>query len=61
LFTLKGSIIWSIAIPMAASNALGGMIGARLAIRKGNRFIRIFFLLVIIGTLLRFAFDILKK
>jgi len=61
LFTLKGSIIWSIAIPMAASNALGGMIGARLAIRKGNRFIRIFFLLVIIGTLLRFAYDIFLR
>jgi uncharacterized membrane protein YfcA len=61
LFMLKGSIIWSIALPMAASNALGGMIGARLAIKKGNQFIRIFFLIVIIGTLIRFAFDVFLK
>lgn len=61
LFMLKGSIIWSIALPMAASNALGGMIGARMAIKKGNRFIRIFFLIVIVGTLIRFAYDVFLK
>lgn len=61
LFMLKGSIIWSIAIPMAISNAIGGIIGAKLAINKGNQFIRIFFLIVIIGTLLRFAFDVFLK
>ena len=58
LFLIKGTIIWSIAIPMAISNALGGIIGARLAIIKGNKFIRIFFLIVIIGTLIRFGYDI---
>jgi len=61
LFVLKGSIIWSIAIPMSICNALGGMLGAKLAIHKGNQFIRIFFLLVVIGTLLRFAYDIFFK
>ncbi len=61
LFVLKGSIIWSIAIPMAVSNALGGILGARTAIAKGNQFIRIFFLLVVFGTLLRFGYDIFFK
>ena len=58
LFLIKGTIIWSIAIPMAICNALGGIIGARLAIIKGNKFIRIFFLIVIVGTLIRFAYDV---
>ncbi|WP_432221539.1 sulfite exporter TauE/SafE family protein [Flavobacterium sp. TMP13] len=58
LFTLKGKIIWSIALPMAACNALGGWLGAKLAINKGNSFIRVFFLVVVIGTLLRFAYDV---
>jgi uncharacterized membrane protein YfcA len=58
---MKGSIIWSIAIPMAVSNALGGILGARTAIAKGNQFIRIFFLLVVFGTLLRFGYDIFFK
>lgn len=60
LFVLKGKIVWAIAIPMAFCNALGGFIGAKLAIKKGNGFIRIFFLLVVVGTLLRFGYDVFK-
>jgi len=58
LFVLKGKIIWAIAIPMAVCNAIGGWTGAKLAIKKGNGFIRIFFLIVVIGTLLRFGYDV---
>ncbi len=61
LFVLKGKIIWAIAIPMAICNAIGGWVGAKLAIKKGNGFIRIFFLLVVIGTLIRFGYDIFFK
>lgn len=58
LFVLKGKIIWAIAIPMAVCNAAGGWIGAKLAIKKGNGFIRVFFLIVVIGTLIRFGYDV---
>ena len=61
LFLLKGTILWSVAIPMAVSNGIGGMLGARLAIFKGNQFIRVFFLLVVIATLIRFGYDIFFK
>lgn len=61
LFVLKGKIIWAIAIPMAACNALGGWVGAKLAIRKGNGFIRVFFLIVVVGTLIRFGYDVFFK
>jgi uncharacterized membrane protein YfcA len=47
-----------VALPMAVCNAVGGMLGARMAIMKGNKFIRIFFLVIILGTLLRFAWDV---
>ena len=58
LFVLKGKMIWAMAIPMAFCNAFGGWIGAKLAIKKGNSFIRIFFLVVVIGTLIRFGYDV---
>ncbi|MFZ4105038.1 sulfite exporter TauE/SafE family protein [Flavobacterium sp.] len=61
LFVLKGKIIWAIAIPMAVCNALGGWMGARLAIKKGNGFIRIFFLIVVFVTLIRFGYDVFLK
>ena len=61
LFVIKGKIIWAIAIPMAICNAIGGFVGAKLAIKKGNGFIRIFFLIVVIGTLIRFGHDVFFK
>ncbi len=59
LFTIKGKILWTVALPMAASNAIGGITGARMALKKGNDFIRIFFLFVVLATLLRFAWEVL--
>ncbi|HEX6332651.1 MAG TPA: TSUP family transporter [Flavisolibacter sp.] len=61
LFLFKGHIIWMAAIPMAICNAAGGALGARMAIARGNRFIRIFFLFVVVATLLRFTYDIFVK
>lgn len=58
LFVIKGKIVWIIAIPMAFCNALGGFIGAKLAIKKGNTFIRKFFLFVVVLTLIRFGYDV---
>lgn len=61
LFVLKGKIIWTIAIPMAVCNVTGSWLGARLAISKGNGFIRIFFLIVVGIALLRFGYDVFLK
>ena len=58
LFILKGKIIWAIAIPMSICNGFGGWLGAKLAINKGNSFIRIFFLIVVVATLIRFGYDV---
>ena len=58
LFVIKGKIIWSVAIPMAICNATGAWLGARLAISKGNGFIRVFFLIIVGIALLRFGYDV---
>jgi uncharacterized protein len=58
LFMFKGKIIWAIAVPMAVCNAFGAYIGSKTAIKKGNAFIRVFFLIVVVATLLRFAYDV---
>lgn len=60
-FSLQGHILYHYALPMAAFNFAGSFLGSRLAILKGNRFIRIFFLLVIAATILRFGYDIFIK
>ena len=61
MFIAKGKIIWMIALPMAACNACGGWLGAKTAIKKGNSFIRILFLIVVSCTLLRLGYDVFLK
>lgn len=58
LFSTHGQIIYKIALPMALCNAIGGLFGSRLAMLKGNSFIRVFFLIVVSATILRFAYDV---
>ena len=60
-FAASGKILYTIAIPMAVCNGVGGMLGARMALLKGNAFIRVFFLLVVTGTIIRFAYDVFFK
>jgi uncharacterized protein len=50
-FGWSGNIIYQYAVPMAICSVLGSTIGTRLAIAKGSRFVRIFFL-VIVGALI---------
>jgi len=60
-FSTSGHIIYQLALPMAACNMLGGLLGSKLALLRGNTFIRVFFLLIISGTIIRFAYDIFFK
>lgn len=57
-FGCTGHILYEFAIPMALCNVGGSFLGTKLALLKGNKFIRIFFLIVVFGTILRFAYDI---
>ena len=45
-FAIAGTVVWQVALPMAAGQLLGGVLGARLAIQGGARLIRIAVLVV---------------
>ena len=60
-FSGSGHILYHYALPMALCNFVGSIFGSRLAILKGNKFIRVFFLVVITGTIIRFGYDIFFK
>ncbi|WP_229599696.1 sulfite exporter TauE/SafE family protein [Runella slithyformis] len=57
-FIWKGYVEFDIAFPMMACNVLGAYLGSRLAILRGNTFIRKVFLIVIFGLILRFGYDV---
>lgn len=57
-FLLTKAVVLKIAIPMTVCNMLGGYIGSKTAILKGNTFIRYVFLIVITLLVLRLAKDV---
>jgi uncharacterized membrane protein YfcA len=52
-FGATGQILFKIGAAMAVSNILGSIIGTRLAIAKGSRFVRVFFLVVVCSLILK--------
>ena len=50
-FTWSGHILFYVGLAMAVCNIIGAIIGTRLAIVKGSRFLRSFFLVVVCGLI----------
>ena len=61
VFAGAGSVLWLLGLAMGAANLLGGLLGARTAIRRGNAFIRRVFLLVLAGLAVRLAYDLVRQ
>lgn len=58
VFISQGNYILEIAIIMAVFNVLGSVIGSRMAILKGNTFIRKIFLFVVCIMIIRYGYDV---
>ena len=58
-FAWSGNIIYQYALAMALCNVLGAAIGTRLAIAKGSRFVRIFFLVIVCALIAKLAQSII--
>jgi uncharacterized membrane protein YfcA len=58
LFASRGSIVWRIALPMAAANLVGAWVGAHVAIRRGDRFVRVVVLAVVGALVVKLAGDL---
>lgn len=54
---LTGHVLWAIGATMAVANLTGGAIGARMAIRHGNGFVRKVFLVTVSALALKLAWD----
>ncbi len=61
LFSLRGVVLWKIALPMALANATGAFVGARLAVKKGDGFVRAVVLVVVAALVLKIVWDLLRR
>jgi uncharacterized membrane protein YfcA len=58
-FLADGSVMWPVALMMAACNLLGAQVGARVAIRWGTVFLRRAFLTVVVVLIAKLIHDFL--
>ena len=57
-FAFNGHMLWDVALPMGLFNIAGGVLGSRLALKRGVHFIRKIFLLVTTLLLAKMLFDL---
>ncbi len=59
VFVPQGVVLWKVGLVMGACNLVGGYLGARLAVARGARFVRLFFIAVVGAFIVRIGGDVL--
>lgn len=57
LFAARGTVVWRLALPMAAAQLAGGWLGAHLAVRRGDALIRRVVVAVALALAAKLAWD----
>ncbi len=60
VFVPQGAVLWTVGLVLATFNVLGGYVGARTAVARGSRFIRIVFLVVVAALALRIGYGLVS-
>ena len=53
VFVPQGVVLWKVGLVLGVCNLAGGYLGARTAVSRGSRFVRIFFIVVVGAFVLR--------
>lgn len=59
-FLMNKYVLFHLALPMMVCNVAGSYTGSRMAVLRGNTFIRKVFLVVVAGIIARFAWDVIR-
>jgi len=59
IFVPQGAVLWKVGLTLGVCNLVGGYLGARTAVAAGTRFVRIFFILVVSGFVVRIGGEVL--
>jgi uncharacterized protein len=54
-------VLWVLGLMMGAANLIGGYLGARTAISRGNSFVRKVFLIVLTGLIIKLTHDVIVQ
>ncbi|WP_457253271.1 TSUP family transporter [Pedococcus sp. P5_B7] len=59
VFVPGGHVMWQIGLVMAVANIAGGYVGARTAVARGSRFVRVVFVVVLVAFIVRIGGSVL--
>ncbi|QIG44354.1 TSUP family transporter [Nocardioides anomalus] len=59
LFVPQGGVLWQVGLVMGACNLAGSYVGARVAVARGAGFVRLFFIVVVSGFVVRIGGGVL--
>jgi uncharacterized membrane protein YfcA len=59
LFVPQGGVLWKVALVLGVCNLVGAYAGARVAVSRGARFVRVFFIVVVSAFIVRIGGDVL--
>ncbi|MBE1875066.1 TSUP family transporter [Myceligenerans pegani] len=57
-FVPAGHVLWTLGLGLGAANLVGAYLGARMAVARGSRFVRVVFVLVVAILILRLGWDV---
>ena len=61
VFAAQGAVVWKVGLIVGACNLLGSYVGARTAVARGSRFVRVFFIVVVSAFIVRIGWDVLTS
>jgi uncharacterized protein len=59
VFVPQGAVLWKVGLVMGVCNLAGGYVGARTAVARGTRFVRVFFIVVVSAFIVRIGGELL--
>ncbi|WP_445256095.1 TSUP family transporter [Nocardioides aurantiacus] len=59
VFVPQGAVLWQVGLLIGLGNLVGAYVGARTAVSRGTGFVRVFFLLVVSGFVVRLGGEVL--
>jgi uncharacterized membrane protein YfcA len=59
VFVPQGAVVWHVGLVMGLCNLVGGYLGARTAVARGAAFVRVFFIVIVSGFIVRIGGEVL--
>jgi uncharacterized membrane protein YfcA len=61
VFAAQGAVMWRVGLVVGACNLAGSYLGARTAVSRGSRFVRVFFVLVVTAFVVKIGSDVVRE